>query len=121
MTLASVFYPTAYPEAKHPKVGLVESQEQVLAKAADTFKSNEQYDRENQKLMVVAHADVRGSEKYNQALSERRAETVKEYLVSQGIAVDKIGNLEPKERTSNWPRKRWRSCSRKIPRSPLHG
>lgn len=90
VTLASVFYPTAYPEQKHPKVGLVSSQEQVLAKAADTFKNNEQYDQESKKLMVVGHADVRGSAKYNQALSERRAETVKDYLVSQGIAADKI-------------------------------
>lgn len=90
VTLASVFYPTAYPEKSHPQIGLVASQEQVLAKAADTFKNNEQYDQENQKLMVVAHADVRGSEKYNQALSERRAEVVKEYLVSHGIAADKI-------------------------------
>jgi OmpA family protein/PEGA domain-containing protein len=90
VTLASVFYPTAYPEEKHPKIGLVESEEKVLAKAADTFKNNEQYDQQSKKLMVVGHADVRGSEKYNQALSERRAETVKDYLISQGIAADKI-------------------------------
>ena len=90
VTLASVFYPTAYPDPKHPQIGLVASQEQVLAKAANTFKNNQQYDHENQKLMVVAHADVRGSEKYNQALSARRAETVKEYLVSHGIAADQI-------------------------------
>jgi hypothetical protein len=90
VTLASVFYPTAYPEEKHPKIGLVASEEQVLAKAADTFKNNEQYDQQNKKLTVVGHADVRGSEKYNLALSERRAETVKDYLVSRGIAADKI-------------------------------
>jgi uncharacterized cupredoxin-like copper-binding protein len=90
VTLASVFYPTAYPEKEQPKIGLVSSQEQVLAKAADTFKNNEQYDRQSKKLMVVGHADARGSEKYNLALSQRRAETVKSYLVSQGIAADKI-------------------------------
>jgi hypothetical protein len=90
VTLASVFYPTAYPEQKHPNIGLVSSQEQVLAMAADTFKNNEQYDEQSKKLMVVGHADVRGSEKYNLALSERRTEAVKEYLISHGIAADKI-------------------------------
>jgi OmpA family len=89
VTLASVFYPTAYPEKEHPQVGLVASQQQLLAKAANTFKNNAQYDQGN-KLMVVGHADVRGSEKYNLALSERRDEIVKEYLISQGIAPDRI-------------------------------
>jgi len=89
VTLASVFYPTAYPNRRHPEVGLVASQKQTLATAADTFKNNEQYDQQN-KLTVVAHADVRGPEKYNQALSERRAELVKNYLVSQGILAEKI-------------------------------
>lgn len=89
VTLASLFYPTAYPERRHPNVGLVASQKQTLAKAAATFKNNEQYDHEN-KLTVVGHADVRGPEKYNLALSERRAELVRNYLVSQGIPADKI-------------------------------
>jgi len=90
VTLASVFYPTAYPEGRHPKVGLVSSEEHTLAKAAATFKNNERYDDQQQKLMIVGHADVRGPKKYNQDLSERRAELVKNYLISQGIADDNI-------------------------------
>ena len=89
ITLASVFYPTAYPEHRHPNVGLVASQKETLAKAAATFKHNEQYDQGNM-LMVVGHADVRGPKKYNLALTERRADAVKKYLVSQGIPADKI-------------------------------
>lgn len=89
VTLASLFYPTNYPDRRHPKVGLVSSQEQELAQAATTFKNNEQYDTQN-KLMVVGHADVRGPQKYNMTLSERRAELVKNYLVSQGIPADRI-------------------------------
>ena len=41
-------------------------------------------------LVVVGHADVRGPDGYNLQLSERRAELVKDYLVSQGIPEDKI-------------------------------
>ena len=89
VTLASLFYPTAYPERRHPKVGLVSSQKTTLTKAASTFKNNEQYAQQD-KLMVVGHADIRGPKKYNQALSERRAEAAKSYLVSQGIPADKI-------------------------------
>ena len=89
VTLASLFYPTNYPDRHHPKVGLVSSQEKTLAEAAATFKKNEQYAQPN-KLMVVGHADVRGPEKYNLALSERRAELVKDFLVSQGIAAAEI-------------------------------
>ena len=54
--------------------------------------------------MVVGHADIRGPKKYNQALSERRAEAAKNYLVSQGIPADKIetkseGEDRPTDRT----------------------
>jgi hypothetical protein len=89
VTLASVFYPTAYPGRHHPQVGLVTSQKKILATAAATFKNNEQYQQED-KLTVVGHADVRGSKKYNQSLSERRAEIAKQYLVSQGVPADKV-------------------------------
>ncbi|WP_158607189.1 OmpA family protein [Pontibacter oryzae] len=36
-------------------------------------------------LLIKGHADYIGSEEYNQALSERRAEAVKEYLIQQGV------------------------------------
>ena len=90
VTLASLFYPTAYPERRHPNVGLVSSQEKALAKAAATFKSHDQYAQQDNKLMVVGHADIRGQKKYNELLSARRAEAAKQYLVSQGIPADKI-------------------------------
>lgn len=89
VTLASLFYPTAYPERRHPKVGLVSSEEMALKKAAATFKNNEQYDQQN-KLLIVGHADVRGSIKYNLALSERRAKLVESLLLSQGIPNDEL-------------------------------
>ena len=45
--------------------------------------------------MVIAtgHTDSVGTDAYNQKLSERRATTVKEYMVSQGIPAAKITTL----------------------------
>ena len=42
------------------------------------------------KIEIEGHTDSMGSETYNQALSERRANTVKTYLVSLGIAAGRI-------------------------------
>lgn len=90
VTLASVFYPTNYPTAKHSKIGLVSTEKEALADAANRFKNHEQYDNDHASLTVVGHADIRGSKKYNMKLSERRVDLVKSYLVSQGISPDKI-------------------------------
>lgn len=87
--IASVFYPTAYPRKKHPKVGLVASEERMLANLASNFDNFAQYEK-GARMTVVAHADVRGSKKYNQSLTERRAELVKNYLTAHGVSVDKI-------------------------------
>ena len=41
-------------------------------------------------LVATGHTASRGTDKYNQALSLRRANAVKAYLVSKGIAADRI-------------------------------
>lgn len=41
-------------------------------------------------IKVVGHTDGVGSDAYNQALSERRASSVAEYLLSQGVAPNKV-------------------------------
>ena len=89
VTLASLFYPTAYPTKRHPKAGLVASEKKQLMEIAAHFKNYEPYDHKGN-LLIVAHADVRGSRRYNQALSERRAALVKNFLVAQGVPADKI-------------------------------
>ncbi|MGO8816601.1 MAG: OmpA family protein [Terriglobia bacterium] len=89
ITLASLFYPTAFPTEKHPDAGLVDSEKEVLTKLAQKFENYQQYDHQAQ-LMIVAHADIRASRAYNQALSERRADLIRNYLVSQGVSADKI-------------------------------
>lgn len=41
-------------------------------------------------IKVIGHTDSVGSDAYNQALSERRASSVAAYLLSQGLAPDKL-------------------------------
>ncbi len=41
-------------------------------------------------IIAVGHADRIGSDKYNQKLSERRAESVKAYLVSKGVEPNRV-------------------------------
>jgi hypothetical protein len=89
VVLQSVFYPTDYPDKRHPQTGLLKSQQLDLATLAAGFKKYLIYDPDA-KLSIEAHADVRGSKPFNQDLSERRVERIKQYLVDQGIAADKI-------------------------------
>ncbi len=41
-------------------------------------------------VLIEGHTDNVGSEKYNEALGQRRADAVKKYMVEQGIAADRI-------------------------------
>jgi outer membrane protein OmpA-like peptidoglycan-associated protein len=87
--LRSVFFPTDYPTRRYPQLGLVRSQQEALTSLAAGFKQYLEYDQDA-KLSLGAYADERGADEYNQALAELRAQRVKEFLVSQGIAADKI-------------------------------
>ena len=89
VTLQSIFYPTDYPDKKNPQVGLVKSQQLELATLAAGFKKYLEYDPDA-KLSVEAYADARGSKPFNQDLSERRVERIKQYLVDQGVSADKV-------------------------------
>ena len=44
-------------------------------------------------VLVTGHTDPLGTDAYNQKLSERRADAVRNYLVSKGIPKDKIETL----------------------------
>jgi OOP family OmpA-OmpF porin len=72
-----------------------------LRKIADLIKS--QGDRVGD-IDVIGHTDSKGSEEYNQRLSERRAKAVTEYLVSLGIdgsIIDTSGRGELQPAASN--------------------
>jgi len=49
-------------------------------------------DESNLIIKVTAHTDSRGTEKYNQWLSERRAERTVDYVTSKGISADRISH-----------------------------
>ena len=85
LALHSVFFPTAQPRIKHPEGGLVVSQQQTLKTLAEDFKGYLAIKPEAH-LILTGHADVRGTPEYNQALTERRVNRAKQFLVEQGIA-----------------------------------
>jgi OmpA family protein/PEGA domain-containing protein len=87
--LHSVFFPTAYPTKEDPTLGLLRSQQEVLTTLANGFKQYLEYDPDA-KLSLGGYTDERGADKANDSLSELRVQRVKNFLVSQGIAAEKI-------------------------------
>lgn len=63
--------------------------------ARQTLAANADYLRANAgiKVKVGGHCDERGSDEYNLALGERRAQAAKDYLVSLGIASDRLSTI----------------------------
>lgn len=57
----------------------------ILSKALYTLEKNPKAD-----ILITGNADVRGSEKYNEKLGERRADAVQKYLVDEGLSKDRI-------------------------------
>jgi flagellar motor protein MotB len=90
--MGSVFFPTGYPEKQHPDRGLLKSQQETLSQTAAGFKAYLEYDPEA-RLSVLANTDERDSKSRNHSLSERRADLVKQYLVSLGIPEAKIETI----------------------------
>src|SRR5579884_3275913 len=87
--LTSIFFPTNWPNRHHRNDGLLRSQKEALDKLAQTFIDHHQAEPDS-RLVLEAHADRRGSKRYNQELSEWRADIVKNYLVSKGVPADLI-------------------------------
>jgi outer membrane protein OmpA-like peptidoglycan-associated protein len=84
LALHSVYFPTGQPAAKNPKGGLVPSQQKTLLALATDFKKYVE-SKPNAHLILEGHADPRGSDAFNQVLSERRVARVKSFLVEKGV------------------------------------
>ena len=115
-TLASVFFPTAFPEKAAPNVGLLSSERQRLTAFATEFKQYLQASP-SARLRLDGNADVRGSQKYNLALTERRVEIVKEFLLSQGIPESAI-EVKALGKENNLDRNAVKELEEKNPNKP---
>lgn len=89
LALHSIFFPTAQPSPTRPETGLLQSQQQILKTLAEDFKSYMAIKPEAH-LILTGHADARGTQEYNQALTQRRVNLAKQFLVEQGIVEDHI-------------------------------
>lgn len=69
----------------YDKADIKPDQMSVLQGNASWLKSNP-----NVRFTIEGHCDERGSEEYNLALGDRRANAVKEYLVAQGVSANRI-------------------------------
>jgi len=84
LALHSVYFATAKPTLQNPDAGLLASQEKTLSTLAADFRTFLQ-SRPDALLTLEGHADPRGSVEYNQALSERRVDRTKRFLVELGV------------------------------------
>jgi outer membrane protein OmpA-like peptidoglycan-associated protein len=89
LALHSIYFATAKPTPEHPDGGLLASQEKTLVMLASDFQTYLQ-GKPDARLTLEGHADIRGSEKYNQALTERRVERTRRFLVEQGVPAASI-------------------------------
>jgi outer membrane protein OmpA-like peptidoglycan-associated protein len=93
LALHSVYFATAQPTKQKPDGGLVGSQQATLTTLAADFSkylADKAGSTPAPHLILEGHADPRGGAVYNQALSERRVDRVKNFLVERGVPADNI-------------------------------
>ena len=69
----------------YDKSNLRDDAKDILTKAMYTLEHNPKAD-----ILITGNADVRGSEQYNLKLGERRGDSVRQYMVDQGLSTDRI-------------------------------
>jgi peptidoglycan-associated lipoprotein len=105
--------PAAAPETRYPNAATRARIDQLLAKIEDAYFDYDKAslrpdalqalsadstelrdilkDYPDYKLTIEGHCDERGSEEYNMALGDKRAEAAKDYLVQVGIPSAQLG------------------------------
>jgi outer membrane protein OmpA-like peptidoglycan-associated protein len=84
LTMRSVYFPSDRPRRVKSEAALLPSEREALQSIAAAFKTYLTV-KPDARLMLSGHADKRGPATYNQALSERRAELAKRFLLEQGV------------------------------------
>ena len=80
----SVYFPTDRPRSLKTEDALLDSEKETLKSTAAAFTQYLAL-QPDARLVLSGHADKRGTQAYNQPLSERRAALAKQFLVEQGI------------------------------------
>ena len=67
----------------------------ITADASEALNTQVKWLDKNDKVNVIVqgYCDERGTREYNLALGERRANAAKQYLISQGVAADRISTI----------------------------
>jgi peptidoglycan-associated lipoprotein len=81
----------------------------ILSSHADWLSKNESYD-----VKIEGNCDERGTEEYNMALGQRRADEAKKYLINMGIDKKRISTisygkdrpLDPRHNEEAWAKNR---------------
>ena len=89
LSLHSIYFPTAQPTVEKPDGGLLPSQEATLTSLAADFQEYLK-SKPDAHLILEGHADRRGSVEYNEALSQRRVDRTKSFLVQHGVSENLI-------------------------------
>ena len=87
---AGVYFDTNKSDVKGTSAATLDKLVQIFQEYPDTI------------ILVEGHTDSAGSEEYNWGLSQRRAESVTDYLVAQGLSSSRFtnkwyGETQPKE------------------------
>jgi outer membrane protein OmpA-like peptidoglycan-associated protein len=116
--------PAPTPAAEHPKSSLDTIQfefdsAKLLPQSIDTLKNlgnalNQEL-KDQKSFLIEGHTDAKGARPYNEELSKRRADAVKDYLVKEmGVAPDRLQTVGKGEADLALPRKPYAAPNRRV-------
>jgi outer membrane protein OmpA-like peptidoglycan-associated protein len=116
--------PAPTPAAEHPKSSLDTIQfefdsAKLMPQSIDTLKNlgnalNQEL-KDQKSFLIEGHTDAKGARQYNEELSKRRADAVKDYLVKEmGVAPDRLQTVGKGEADLALPKKPYAAPNRRV-------